>query len=219
MGLKYLINEVFGNGWRGATDWDAFDYNVLAFGGCWLSDVAIAGMMEPNSSVIDIGCGNGRTIKYLIEAGKALNFNGVDTSQRARSAFRINVGVVAFDDIPARGSYDYAIFNNSIEHIADPDTALRSAARIAQNIIIAVPNTGFILDRFRLMFGGRFCCRTGDHIRFWTIKDLREWVENAGYIIEDIRFLFKSKWDWLTQLWPNMFSNIVVIKIRKGQSW
>lgn len=225
MSIKYLWKEVFGDGWCSSIDWEQFDYTSEAFNNLGAYDEIIATMMEPYKSIIDVGCGNGRALAYYSEKLNAYSVTGVDESVQAcqavidRDIKAYNMSGDQFLELALRDHMkcDYMTFGASLEHMRDPQDVLRKATQIADHVIFSIPNVGFFLDRFRLMFGGRFCCQAGDHIRFWTTKDVKYWVKKEGYVLEDIRYRFKPRWDWcLTKLWPNLFARMMVVKIRRG---
>lgn len=98
--------------------------------------------LGPASAVLDVGCGTGeQLIALLAHIGRGV---GIDISpemiRRARAAERpASPGELAFHVLaieqatPAHpGRFDAVLFVGSLEHMADPELALKRAARLLQ---------------------------------------------------------------------------------------
>ena len=110
-------------------------------------------------SVLDVGCGDGAILQYLVEH-KAVDAHGVDISERAVAHCRAQgldvwlADVTQPEALGALAEYDYIILSEIIEHVSTPEDLLNGLhAHVRQAFIISVPNTGYIWHRPRLLLG------------------------------------------------------------------
>ena len=122
----------------------------------------IAEWIPDQSRVIDLGCGNGSFMHYLLER-KSVEIEGIDRS-RSGISHCIQNGLKARDaEIDhsetysryASGHFDFAVCNVTLHMVMYPETLVREMSRIAQHLILSFPNFGHILNRLDLLFTGR----------------------------------------------------------------
>ena len=112
----------------GAETFDVVRYRALAQ---WMQD-AIAPRRP--SSVFDVGCGRGGTMKYLRETWPEAVFAGIEPYPDAVAAAR----ALGFDvaegrltrDFPVVRTFDLVLSNNVLQHITDPVGFIRAQARL-----------------------------------------------------------------------------------------
>jgi len=153
---------------------------------------AIMEMLTPGSKVLDMGCGDGVLCSLLSEELKC-TVHGADFSrvalervkERGFPTVRVDIEKpLPFDD----DSFDYVVCSEVLEHIFDPQAALKEMARVAsRSVVVTVPNVGFILDRLRLLIKGRFPITDPGHIRFWTRTDFIEMVDELGLKVRRVQ--------------------------------
>jgi ubiquinone/menaquinone biosynthesis C-methylase UbiE len=95
--------------------------------------------------LIELGCGNGQLAEYLFDRELDFTYTGVDFSDpllkagQERFAGNSAVRFVKADIhqlLEITSGYDYAIYSHVIEILSSPETALKSAKRIADRILI-----------------------------------------------------------------------------------
>jgi methionine biosynthesis protein MetW len=136
----------------------------------------ILNMLSSGSSVLDVGCGNGELLR-LARDEKGCRVVGADISADVlRLAYSKGVDIVRADlerALPfADKSVDTIICSEVLEHLLFPKEAMRELMRVARrNVIITVPNSGYVLDRLRLLIRGRLPVVAEGHIRFhpWSV--------------------------------------------------
>lgn len=115
--------------------------------------------LDATARVIDIGCGDGFHLRLLRDFGAAFRLEGVDADPRAveaarRDGLEVHHGLVERLALP-RGGYDLAIMIQTLEHVEDPASLLRSVLALLRpgGRLVVVTDNVATLD-FRL-FGGR----------------------------------------------------------------
>lgn len=152
-------------------------------------------LIEPASSILDVGCGSGEFLAYLASLDKpGMKLHGIDFSERAvemtrASGFDAERVDLLTGEIP--GTYDYVTCFEVLEHIAEAEVVLQKLkGAFRKQLLISVPNIGYIGCRLRLGVFGRFPNTTcvmhiKEHVRHWTIKDFREWAAHFGLRVVD----------------------------------
>jgi len=181
----------------------------------------VAGMIEPGSTVLDIGCGDGAMLLYLQEKAHIRGI-GVDISEKElEKAKRAGIDVIAMDvmdmkQLSALPEADYVTGFEIIEHMPLPETFLFHISKKARKgLIFSVPNSGYYQHRLRLLFGRfplQWVAHPGEHLRFWTVPDMRRWVSWVGY--EPQHLVLYEGLPVLNNLWPSVFAQGMVVHIR-----
>ena len=94
----------------------------------------------------EIGCGDGALLAELAARGLSPALDGFELSPPAAEhragARRRRATVEAYDglQVPAEdGAYDLALLSHVLEHVPEPMTLLREAARVAPAVLVEVP--------------------------------------------------------------------------------
>ncbi|MBF0331517.1 MAG: methyltransferase domain-containing protein [Candidatus Omnitrophica bacterium] len=115
---------------------------------------------QKKGKVLDMGCGDGKTGKRLLDLGFDVEACDMDSE---RFEFK---GIIPFTagnlDHPlpyADGTFDYVIFMEVIEHIYNPGFVISEISRILRpggQILLSTPNILNIASRFRFLLEGSF---------------------------------------------------------------
>lgn len=109
-----------------------------------------------------------------------------------------------------------------IEHHVDAEDLMRQVIELApERIFVTIPNIGCLKHRLRLMIGGRFPVTSivfhmKEHVRFWTVKDFKQWSDMLGLNINAIQGQFDSGdrfVRWFVKKWPSIFADQVVYEL------
>jgi methionine biosynthesis protein MetW len=120
----------------------------------------IVNLVEPGSTVLDLGCGDGDLLVRLMRE-KEVRGRGVDIEE---SMIRqcISKGISVFQgDLDeglkdyTTGSYDYVILNHTLQVVHRPVLLLNEMIRVGRRAIVNFPNFGHLVNRLQLMFQGR----------------------------------------------------------------
>ncbi len=148
------------------------------------SDLALK-FIEPGSSVLDLGSGGGAVLEYLQER-RHIRGIGVDASVSALESLRakgieaIDCDISSDEAIQALPEVDHIIGFEILEHIPNPERLIYLLSpKAKKSFIFTFPNTGYYPHRLRLLFGRfplQWVTHPGEHLRFWTVADVRSWV-------------------------------------------
>jgi methionine biosynthesis protein MetW len=157
----------------------------------------IAGMIEPESRVLDIGCGDGALLAYLARE-KGVDARGMELSQAGVNAcVRHGLSVIQGDadrDLDAFpvGAFDVAVLSQTLQATREPRHVLETLIRIGKRAIVSFPNFGFWRIRLSLLWRGRMPVSELLHnpwydtpnIHLCTIRDFVALCDEIGVHIE-----------------------------------
>jgi methionine biosynthesis protein MetW len=120
---------------------------------------AIANLVPTGTRVLDLGCGNGDLLDYLIRQrqvrgrGVELSEVGVLACVRRGLSVRqgnLNEGLADYPD----ASFDYVILSQTLPFLSDPPRILGEMLRVGKQAIVSFPNWGYWRCRLHLLFTG-----------------------------------------------------------------
>lgn len=120
----------------------------------------ISDWIEPDSRVLDLGCGNGELLKYLGQGkavtGYGLELNAAYIPQCINNGINViqtdlNQGLSEFDD----NSFDYVILSFTLQAMRYPDRLIEEMLRVGTTGIVTFPNFGHWRVRYYLAVFGR----------------------------------------------------------------
>jgi len=156
----------------------------------------IASWIAPGSRVIDLGCGEGNLLKYLINQ-KQVKGNGIERNEgKVADCIAKGLSVLQGDindevlDYP-EDTFDYVILSQTLQQVYEPDTLIRSMLRIGKKGIVSFPNFSHWRIRLQLLLTGYapitkqlpFQWYNTPNIRVITIKDFRKFIREVGFNI------------------------------------
>jgi methionine biosynthesis protein MetW len=186
---------------------------------------AITDWIEPDSSVLDLGCGDGELLMHLIYE-KKVHAQGIEISAKAIHRCVARGLSVLQEDIDSgladyeNESFDYVVLNQTIQQVKKPDFVLREALRVGKNVIIGFPNFLYISARFQMFFGGKVPVTSSlpyvwfdtPNLHFLSIADFREYCEERKIGMVDSVFLRKNK---KVRFFPNLFAETALFLLTK----
>lgn len=161
-------------------------------------------MIRPESTVIDLGCGDGSLLS-LLESRKQVKGCGIDIDL-GRVIEAINKGHNVFQgdldkglSIVPDGAFDYAVLSSTLQVVGKPRFVLAEMLRVAKEGIVAFPNCGDLNGRLRLAFTGRMpeCGRLRDlrdmrTAHLTTLNDFFALCREEGVEILETRYIPES---------------------------
>ncbi len=157
----------------------------------------VASMVEANSRVLDVGCGDGALLR-LLAAEKGVDARGIELSQRGvNDCVAQGLSVIQGDadtDLAAYpdDSFDYVILSQTLQATRHPRAVLEDMLRIGRRAVVSFPNFGHWRIRAQIAFGGHMPVTRNlslpwyetPNIHFCTIQDFTELVQTIGARIE-----------------------------------
>jgi methionine biosynthesis protein MetW len=157
----------------------------------------IAGMIAPETRVLDIGCGEGALIAHLFHT-KACDARGIEIDMKlVTQAVAHGLPVMQGDadsDLAhyPDGAFDYVVLSRTLQAVGRPREVLRQMLRIGARAVVSFPNFGHWLVRWQLLARGRMPM-TPTWDRMWyetpnihpcTIRDFFDLCHGEGYAVE-----------------------------------
>ena len=161
----------------------------------------VADQVFPGSRVLDLGCGSGTLLAHLMQT-KGCTGTGVEINpDSVLAAIRRGVPVLdrrvedALVDI-ADDAYDTVVLSRTLQSMLAPEFVLAQMARVAERLIVSVPNFGYYPNRLRLLRGRMpvskeipYAWYDTPNLRFTTLADLEDLFARLGLIV-DRRFTY-----------------------------
>jgi len=186
----------------------------------------IADLIEKNSSVLDLGCGDGELLEIL-KKSKNANVRGIDIDDE--KVFKciekgLNVYHGDMEEILPHyrdKSYDYVVLSLTLHQVRNPEKTLKEAVRIGKKVIVSFPNFANIKIRFNVLFNGKLLlCDyskyewfSENYVHFITIKEFEKFCEEKGYKILKRVFIPEH----VSLLNPNLFASSAIYCLRGEQ--
>ena len=192
----------------------------------------IASWIEPGARVLDLGCGEGELLQYLIN-NKNVNGNGIERNEtRAAQCIEKGLSVLQGDineevlDYPDN-TFDYVILSQTLQQVYEPDTMIRSLLRIGKKGIVSFPNFSHWSCRLQLLSSGYapvtrqlpYEWYNTPNIRVITIKDFRKFIQEVGFnILKEVAINTQSenRYGKAISIFPNLRATYGIFLIGNG---
>lgn len=184
---------------------------------------AIANWIEANSSLLDLGCGDGSFLEFIRKERRAITY-GVeitDASVLACVEKGLNViqqdlegGLALFKD----QSFDTVVLSQTLQTIHQTERILREMLRVGRQCIVSFPNFGHWSHRYAVALGRMPVSKSlpyewfnTPNVRVLTIADFEALAHKLGIEIMGRVVLHQGKTvHWL----PNLFGSLAIYRVR-----
>ncbi|MCM8596064.1 methionine biosynthesis protein MetW [Accumulibacter sp.] len=157
----------------------------------------IAGWIPPGERVLDLGCGDGRLLRYLSETRDVTGYgveidresvlrcirNGVDVIQ-----MDIECGLSGFED----HSFDHVIISQALQTMRATERILCEMLRVAGEAVVSFPNFAYLTNRVAIADGHMpvsedlpYDWFDTPNVRFFTIADFENLCEKLGIEVRE----------------------------------
>ena len=186
--------------------------------------VSIARLVPPGSRVLDLGCGNGALLDYLIRERGCSGY-GVeidDANVQACVARGVNViqfnledGLALFGD----ASFDVVLQIDTLQHLRNAEVMLRETARVGRIGVVAFPNFAHWPNRLAVLRGRMPVTKVlpyqwydTPNIRVGTLRDFAALARQNQLQILDAFGLQDGQ---EIRFWPNARASRAVFKLQR----
>ncbi|MEM7360134.1 MAG: methionine biosynthesis protein MetW [Pseudomonadota bacterium] len=189
----------------------------------------ISDWIEPDSRVMDLGCGNGRLLQHLQQTKNATGYglelnpemiaqcidNGVNVIQT-----NLDKGLSYFDS----NSFDYVILSLTLQAMRNPKTLLEEMLRVGQQGIVTFPNFAYWRNRLQVALSGKmpvsdelpYKWYDTPNIHLCTIRDFAKLCDQLGFTIDDsVAVHSTGQRHPGLRLMPNLFGEIALCRFSK----
>ena len=176
----------------------------------------ICDLITPESSVLDLGCGDGDLLRLLAQE-KQVNGQGIEIDEKEIYKC-VEKGLnVLHGDIDSElaeykdDSFDYVILNESLQQVLHLEEVLFNALRVGKKVIVGFPNFTYYKSRFQLCFLGRTPVTAALPYKWYQTPNLH-FLSLTDFIIfckeEKIKIIdkFFIKDDKIVKIFPNLFA-------------
>ena len=119
----------------------------------------IADLIEKNTRVLDVGCGDGVLMEFLID-NKNIDIRGLEISKnKAQKCIEKGLTVIEgnaeFDlkQFPDK-SFDYVVLSQTLQAFLNPELVINELLRVGKKAIVTIPNFGYWKVRLHLLLKG-----------------------------------------------------------------
>jgi len=176
----------------------------------------IYSIIEPDSRVLDLGCGEGELL-YPLVRDKQVRAQGIELDDKAIQEC-VKKGLSVFhDDIENSlrefpdNSFDYVILNQSMQEVKKVDYVIQEAMRIGSKVIVGFPNFAHIKSRLMLFFRGKspitgslpYLWYDTPNVRFLSITDFKDFCARKNIRIVEAHYLGEKT---IVRFLPNLFA-------------
>jgi len=179
-------------------------------------------LIEPDSKVLDIGCGDGELLANLT-IDKNIKGEGIELDQDlVLTCVKRGLPITQHDveyglENYADRSYDYVILSQTVQTIKNPEKVFTELLRIGRKVIVSFPNFAHWRSRAQLFFRGRapvtrqlpFEWYNSPNIHCVSLKDFDRFCRKLGIKVEEKIPLIKTGLSPV-RFAPNLFAEQVI---------
>ena len=119
----------------------------------------IADLIESNTRVLDVGCGDGTLMEFL-QNNKKLDIRGIEISKNNVQQC-IGKGLTVIEGDAEKdlsqfpdGSFDFVILSQTLQAFLNPEKVISELLRVGKKAIVTIPNFGYWKVRLHLLIKG-----------------------------------------------------------------
>ena len=182
----------------------------------------IESLIEPNSTVLDIGCGDGQLLADLT-ADKKIKGQGIELDQQlVLACVNRGLSIIQYDVELGLGNYadksfDYVILSQTVQTLKEPEKVFTELLRVGRKVIVSFPNFAHWRSRAQLLLLGKapvtrqlpFDWHNSPNIHFLSMKDFEAFCKKLTVKVEKKIPLVKTRLAPV-RFAPNLFAEQVI---------
>jgi len=166
----------------------------------------ISDLIEKNTRVLDVGCGNGILMEYL-KYNKEIDIRGIEISKdNVQKCLSKGLTVIEGDaekdllQFPD-SSFDFVVLSQTLQAFLNPEIVIKELLRVGKKAIVTIPNFGFWKVRLHLLIKGTMPITKNlpdewyntPNLHMCTIKDFYNFCENRRIKLDNSLALHNEK--------------------------
>ena len=173
----------------------------------------ISNLIDKNTRVLDVGCGDGTLMEYLKDSRK-IDIRGIEISKNnVQKCLSKGLTVIEGDaekdllQFPD-GSFDFVILSQTLQAFLTPEIVIKELLRVGKKAVVTIPNFGFWKDRLQLLFKGTMPITKNlpdewyntPNLHMCTLKDFYNFCENRNIKLDQSIALKNEKISTINKL-------------------
>ena len=191
----------------------------------------ISQLIENNTRVLDVGCGDGTLMKHLKD-NKNIDTRGLEISKNNVQTC-IGKGLAVIEGNAEKDlqqfpnlSFDYVVLSQTLQAFYNPEKVINDLLRVANKAIVTIPNFGYWKVRLQLLFKGTMPITKNlpdewyntPNLHMCTIKDFFNFCAKKNIKLYKSIALHEQKTSTINKInlnFKNLFSELGIFLIEK----
>ena len=189
----------------------------------------ISGWINPDSRVLDLGCGDGTLLAHLWNTRQVTGYGLEIDPEKIIKCINADVNVIQADlDKGLRdindNTFDYVILTQTLQAVQHPDRLLDEMLRVGKEGIVSFPNFGHWRNRLQITFGGHMPVSRNlpdewfdtPNIHLCSVKDFEILCRKKNIdIIQRSVVDHQRRTSPFMRLLPNLLAEFALFRIRR----
>ena len=157
----------------------------------------IAAWIQPGHRVLDLGCGDGTLLKYLIDTRGVQGWGVEIEDANILAALKSGINVIQGNlekglDVFADQAFDHVVLSRTLQTVRHTEGILREMLRVGREAVVSFPNFAY-WKNLRSVLDGRmpvsedlpYQWYDSPNVRFFTLLDFEDLCNKMGLIIRE----------------------------------
>jgi len=177
----------------------------------------ISNLINKNTRVLDVGCGDGTLMEYLKDSRK-IDIRGIEISKNnVQKCLSKGLTVIEGDaekdllQFPD-SSFDFVILSQTLQAFLTPEIVIKELLRVGKKAVVTIPNFGFWKVRLHLLLRGTMPITKNlpdewyntPNLHMCTLKDFYNFCENRNIKLDQSIALKNEKISTVNKLKLNI---------------